>query len=139
MTMFNALLFSEPLIDFFLKSFDKEVPMPKAPIYNSNQYSRRTKQTGAQRTFETELITMLLQLQRLVHVQRIGVYNHLFCVIHPKLLVYLLCAGCKNEWVPRVLAQTYPMLSEVLVGEKVLRRQHQLRSSPHYRVRDHTL
>ena len=30
-TMFNALLFCEPPLDFFLKSFVSDVPIPNAP------------------------------------------------------------------------------------------------------------
>ena len=31
-TMFRALLFSVPPLDFLLKSFESDVPMPKAPV-----------------------------------------------------------------------------------------------------------
>ena len=37
MTIFRALLLSAPLLDFFLKSFVNEVPMPKEPARGINQ------------------------------------------------------------------------------------------------------
>ena len=83
---------------------------------------------------DAEFIALLLQLQRFVHVQRVRVNDGLLSVVYSELLVDLLRPGRIDEGIPGVLAQTYPMLSEVLVGEEVLRRGYQLRSGPHYRV-----
>ena len=73
-----------------------------------------------ERTLEPELVALFLQLQRLLHVQRVREDDRLRGVVDPELLVYLLRAGGEDVRVARVLPQSRPLLSKVRICDKVL-------------------
>ena len=80
----------------------------------------RQRRPDPERTLEPELVALFLQLQRLLHVQRVREDDRLRGVVDPELLIYLLRAGSKDVRVARVLPQSCPLLSKVRICDKVL-------------------
>lgn len=71
-------------------------------------------------TLEAYLVTLLLEPQSLVEVQRVGEYDGLFVGGDANTLVHGLCLGREFEWISGILAQPRPSFGALRVGYEVL-------------------
>lgn len=78
------------------------------------------KASKGKRTVQSEIIGLFPQTQRLVDVQRIRINNHLRAGIYAERPENLLHPEPKHEWIPRILTESLPSYSPLLVASIAL-------------------